>query len=222
MGFKDWRAKHSMRDPVRGQFQVTGSYDAHPSGSGFQSMLTGVVTGPGIPPTAGEHLDDHSGRRFHGDELPVIVDRSDPARFVIVWDEVAAKPDHRAVAGQQAARVADAQRAAQLRAGVIAEQARRLWKIGEPATAVLTGVTELPVAQFPAPGPTGSYCDLSLEVTRSDGRTYNARTRVGFRSAERRAAVTAPGVVLAVRIDPADQARVVIDIDPFSARHPGS
>jgi hypothetical protein len=124
--------------------------------------------------------------------------------------------------GQQAAPVADHQEAAKKVAGALAEQARRLWKIGEPATAVLTGITELPAAQFPPPGPTGSYCVLSLEVTRSDGRTYSAHTRVGFRSAERRAAVTAPGVVLAVRIDPADQARVVLDSDTFSARHPQS
>ena len=62
MGFKDRRLRHSLKDPVRGQFQVTGSYFAHPNGNSYREMLTGVVTGPGCMATAGEHLDDTAGR----------------------------------------------------------------------------------------------------------------------------------------------------------------
>src|SRR5207244_2018194 len=102
MGLKDRRTRHSMRDPVRGEFRVTGSYFAHPGSNSYRLMLTGVVTGPGLPPTAGEHLDDKSGRWFDDYVLPVTVDRSDPTQFVILCDEVA-KPDHRADARQQAA-----------------------------------------------------------------------------------------------------------------------
>ena len=45
-----------MKDPVRGQFEVTDQYSAHPNGSSFQQMLTGVLTGPGLPPTRAKPL----------------------------------------------------------------------------------------------------------------------------------------------------------------------
>ncbi len=208
-----------MRDPVRGEFRVTGSYFAHPGSNSYRLMLTGVVTGPGLPPTAGEHLDDKSGRWFDDYVLPVTVDRSDPAQFVILWDEVA-KPDHRADARQQAARAAEqmgfsgsagaplqatgsvsggapapdwaremlaslpadvlsgASQAPQpiiidagtqvidLTAGHLSSaDAERLSALGEPATAVVTAVTDVPVPQAALPGPTASLCDLSLQVT---------------------------------------------------------
>ena len=95
-----------MRDPARGEFRVTGRYFAHPGSNSFREVLTGVVTGPGIPPTAGEHLTDTAGRWVGHDLLPVMVDRSDPARFVILWDEVP-KPDFRADARREAARAAE-------------------------------------------------------------------------------------------------------------------
>ncbi len=263
-----------MRDPVRGEFKVTGRYFAHPDSNSFREVLTGVVTGPGIPPTAGEHLNDTAGRWVGHDVLPVMVDRSDPARFVILWDEVP-KPDFRADARREAARAAEqvqssAPAAAAVQAAgpvpdatrvpdwvpemlsslsgqmppaaaagqpviidagteitdltaghLSAADAERLSALGEPATAVLTAITEVPVPQAALPGPTASLCDLNLEVTRSDGQTYPARTRLGFRDAQRRTAITAPGIVLPVRIDPADPARVALDdIRAFDARHP--
>ncbi len=90
-----------MVDPVPGEFRVTGDYFAHPSSSSFRQMLTGVVTGPGIAPTPGEHLDDESGRRIGHDVLPILVDRADPTRFLILWDEIP-KPDFQAQARIQA------------------------------------------------------------------------------------------------------------------------
>src|SRR5436190_15625300 len=100
MGLKDWRLKHSMQDPVRGEFKVTDRYFAHPGSNSFREVLTGVISVPGMPPTAGEHLADTAGRWVGRDVLPVMADRSDPARFVILWDEVAA-PDFRADARRE-------------------------------------------------------------------------------------------------------------------------
>jgi hypothetical protein len=277
MGIKDWRARHSMRDPIRGEFKVTGRYFAHPGSNSYREVLTGVVSAPGIPPTPGEHLTDTAGRWVNHEVLPVLVDRGEPARFVILWDEVP-KPDWRADARREAAQAADQMRSASsagassagataqaaaplpegaqapdwvrgmlaslgsqmpqgtghpviidggtevidLTAGHLsAADAGRLMATGEPATAVLTGIAEVPVPQAALPGPTASLCDLSLEVTRPDGQTYQARTRLGFRDAQRRAAVTAPGMVLPVRIDPVDPSRVAIDVPAFDARHPG-
>lgn len=90
-----------MRDPVRGEFRISGEYFAHPRNSSFRSMLTGVVSAPGVVPTPGEHLDDGSGRRIGHDVLPVLVDRADPTRFSILWQEVP-EPDFRAEARRRA------------------------------------------------------------------------------------------------------------------------
>jgi hypothetical protein len=88
MGLNDWRAKHNMRDPVRGVFRVTGFYDKHPSSSPPGTRITGVITAPGLPATAAEHKVDERGRWAAHQELPVLVDRSDPSRFAILWSEV--------------------------------------------------------------------------------------------------------------------------------------
>lgn len=37
--------------------------------------------------TAVEHKADDRGRWAGGQELPVLVDRADPSKFVILWDE---------------------------------------------------------------------------------------------------------------------------------------
>ncbi len=232
-----------MRDPVRGEFRVADRYFAHPGSSSFREMLTGVVTGPGVAPTPGEHLTDTDGRWVGRDVLPVMVDRADPARFVVLWDEVP-KPDWRADARRQAADAAQRMSAGaagpraatsaqvpvvidagtyvvDLTAGHLsAGEAERLCASGEPATAVLISLTDVPVPQAALPGPTASLCDLTLEVTRANGSAYRARTRLGFRDAQRRAALTGSGLRLPVRVDPADQARVAVDVRAFDAQHP--
>jgi len=88
MGISDWRVKKHMKFPERGIFRVTGFYDAHPHSSPPGTRITGVITAPGIPATAVEHKADGRGRWAAVRELPVLVDRADPSRFVILWDEV--------------------------------------------------------------------------------------------------------------------------------------
>jgi len=88
MGLSDWRAKRQMRDPVRGVFRVTGFYDKHPASTPPGTRITGVITAPGIPATAAEHKVDERGRWAAHQELPVMVDRSDPSRFAILWSEI--------------------------------------------------------------------------------------------------------------------------------------
>ena len=239
----------------------------------MRETLTGVVTGPGIPPTPGEHPDDHRGRGIGHDVLPVLVDRTDPTRFVIRWDELPV-PDFRAQAREQARQAADGMRqgvgpapgrqayvygdgapvpdwarrtvedvlagrvpgAAGVPVGVdqvegpplvldltaghlSAVDADRLTATGEAATAVLTAISEVAVPAGALPGPTASLCDLTLQVSRSDGQVYTVNTRLGFRDAHRRATVAVIGSVLPVRVDPADSARVAIDVAAFDRDH---
>ena len=237
-------------------------------------MLTGFVTAPGVAATAGEHLDDLSGRWVGHDVLPALIDRSDPTKFTVLWDELS-KPDYRAQARAQAEQAADAARTAGpasggaapspdadtdglgtpgWAAGLIADLARQgvipadinpvtielpvqridvtagrvsamdaaqLMSTGEVAHAVLLSVADVPVPQEALPGPTASLCDLTLQVTRADGTTFNAVTRLGFRDAHRRSTIAVIGAALPVRIDPRDRSRVVVDSVAYDNAHPG-
>lgn len=289
MGLKDWRSRRALKDPVRGEFRPSGSYSVQPGRGPGQEMLTGVITAPGIEPTAGQVLND---RRHPHDvalsgegALPALVDRADPARFIVLWQEVG-RPDDQAEARSQAEQAQvtaegpatapavsslvaagddtnDGQapelaqqlvdeirnngisgigevlsralsgypfatggpaQAANLTAGLLpAGETARLTASGERATAVLTALADVPVPQAALAalaGPTASLCDLTLEVRRSDGRSYTAQTRLGFRDAERRAAVAVIGQELPVRVDTSDDTQVAVDLAAFDAQHP--
>jgi hypothetical protein len=88
MGLGDWRAQRRMRDPVRGVFRVTGFYVKHPSSNPPGTRITGVLLAPGIPATPAEHRADLRGRWVAQQELPVLIDRSEPSRFAVLWSEV--------------------------------------------------------------------------------------------------------------------------------------
>ena len=85
MGSSDQRAMRHMKMPERGTLRVTGVHEGH-----SHSRISGVITSPGIRPTRVDHkIDktDERGRVTNGQDLPVLVDRADPSRFVILWDE---------------------------------------------------------------------------------------------------------------------------------------
>ena len=82
MGSSDQRAMRHMKLPERGTLRVTGVHEGH-----SHSRISGVITSPGIRPTRVEHKIDERGRVTNGQDLPVLVDRADPSRFVILWDE---------------------------------------------------------------------------------------------------------------------------------------
>lgn len=84
----------------------------------------------------------------------------------------------------------------------------------EEATGVVRAVHDV-VPRMPLPAGM-SQADLTLDVTRQDGTTYPVTTRLGFRSPERRAALTAPGTRLPVLVDPANPGRVTVDVAKLS------
>ncbi len=79
----------AMADPVPGTFRVTAA--AMPSRNALYHMtrITGVVSGEGIAPTAVQYsgLIRTSLWPSPGKQLPVIVDRADPRKFAIQWDQ---------------------------------------------------------------------------------------------------------------------------------------
>jgi hypothetical protein len=89
-----------MKDPMPGTFRVTGNYDAHPNS--HLQKLTGVLMVPGMPPTPAEVDADTGGKWVGQTELPVTVDRADPANIRVEWQDVR-QFDQQAAARQQAA-----------------------------------------------------------------------------------------------------------------------
>ena len=101
-----------MRDPVRGHaYVVACSRWGEPAVASNVAMNL-VVSAEGVPGIAIEHecLCRHDRWPWAGQTLPVIVDRAEPARLRVQWDEVPAHHD-------TARREADALAAALRRAG---------------------------------------------------------------------------------------------------------
>ena len=107
MGIRQWARDHSMKEPVAGTFKVTSTDRM----SGAKTVITGVVTGPGLEPTPAQHTVDVPIRKlaavYRRLDLPVMVDRTDPSRLRIVWDDV---PDEKQLDMMQAAQVAERMR----------------------------------------------------------------------------------------------------------------
>jgi len=76
-----------MKFPERGTLNVTGVHEGH-----SHTRIDGVITAPGIASTRVDHKIDERGRCAKGQDLPVLVDRADPSRFVILWDEAGNAP----------------------------------------------------------------------------------------------------------------------------------
>lgn len=87
--FGDMLKGARMKDPVRGQAQVVTCTMWH-GGSSANCRMQLVVRGEGVPPTSVEHECMVRADRWPtpGITLPVRVDRADPERVKIQWDEV--------------------------------------------------------------------------------------------------------------------------------------
>jgi hypothetical protein len=107
MGIRQWTRDHSMKEPVAGTFKVT-STDRLP---GAKTVITGVLTGPGLEPTPAQHTVDVPLKKiaavYRRIDLPVLVDRADPSRLRFIWDDV---PDEKQLDLMQAAQVAERMR----------------------------------------------------------------------------------------------------------------
>ena len=103
----DWLRSKKLKDPVRGTLYVTASTTPPDSATSANFAINGIVSAAGIAPTAIEHQGVARTRKWPqaGQTLPASVDRADPTRIRIEWDEV---PDSWNVARQQAEHVAEA------------------------------------------------------------------------------------------------------------------
>jgi hypothetical protein len=88
MGINDWRMKRQIKHPERGVLRVIGRHDEHlyPSATGHR--ITGTITVPGMPPTRVEHKMEEPARWEGVTALPVVFERGDPSKFVVLWEEL--------------------------------------------------------------------------------------------------------------------------------------
>src|SRR5690349_24405356 len=86
----DWLRGKRMKDPVRGTAQVVACSRITQAAVSSNCVMNLVVSADGIPATPVEHecmcRQDRWPRA--GQVLPVTVDRADPTRLKVEWDEV--------------------------------------------------------------------------------------------------------------------------------------
>ena len=82
----------AMADPVPGTMLVTAASMPSRNAVFHMSRITGVISAEGVEPTAVQFggLIRTSLWPSPGKQLPVIVDRADPRKFAIQWDQVGA------------------------------------------------------------------------------------------------------------------------------------
>ena len=115
LGFSVWRITRRYRDPVSGTLRLTAR-DWHRSNVTY----IGVVSAPGLAPTPVSHKTSEPSGRYvmEGMDLPVIVDRTEPAKLKILWKQVPTEKQYHAnlaaeqmrQAAETAARMAPATR----------------------------------------------------------------------------------------------------------------
>jgi hypothetical protein len=161
-----------MKDPVRGQAQVV-SCSQWNGGTSANCRMQLVVQAPGVPATAVE-LDCmvHADRwPSPGITLPVTVDRDDPQKLKVEWDEVERSQDSSARAAEELAAAMRGQGGAagapfagvadggvnvvNLRGGGLSEdQAQKLRTLGIDPTAITQAVQQAgAIAGAMAPAP---------------------------------------------------------------------
>jgi hypothetical protein len=88
MGINDWRAKRHIKYPERGVLRVIGRHDEHSRPSSTGTRIAGIITAPGMPPARIEHKIEDPARWEGVTAVPVTVDRGDPSKFVVMWEEL--------------------------------------------------------------------------------------------------------------------------------------
>lgn len=95
-------AERKMKEPVKGEFVLTGSSIPAPHAAYQTCNIIGVISAPGMPTVPANYRGLVSTLKFPraGQTLPVLVDRADPENFVIQWDKVADRAEEAMSAAQ--------------------------------------------------------------------------------------------------------------------------
>ncbi len=141
MGLFNWAHNKRMADPADGTLQLTSCSAGANDAAYANCRMQGVVSAPGLAPTAVEHLCTAPTKKWPqpGQTLPVRVDRGDPTRIQVRWDDLPTNRElGRQFARQQAEQLAATQAARQGRAAYQGAQAAppEAQVLGAPGRAV--------------------------------------------------------------------------------------
>ena len=178
MGLRNWVHNKRISDPVPGTYRLT-SCSSNSGGASYQNCrMHGVVVGPGVGPVAVEHYCTAPTKRWPhpGDTVPVTVDRADPTRLRIEWDQVSTGNDR----GQQLAEDLAATM------GASAQPAAASDASGEPFSDLLQAF----VTQAEAQG-THVTTNVTYSVIGAPGRSIPGTAGGGLTPEQAAAAVTA-------------------------------
>lgn len=229
-----------IKDPVEGTYRLVACSSSSGGATFENCSMDGVVTAPGIIPTAVHHvslLTPTAKWPQPGQELPVTIERENPSRLKILWDRIPSTAQTaRLLAEQQAQEVAASMRAG---AGTPPPAAAVLGAPGRPLPGTPGGgLTPQESAQVAAgnaaalglqpmtgrviaahqldvpagmPQAPGGTWDLTLDLTPPTGNGFTTVIRIAFSSPARQADIGAVGRTLPVVADPARPDRVAID-----------
>jgi hypothetical protein len=91
MGLAEWKRARRLRTPVEGVFRVIAVSSEHVGESGYRLSISGVVSAPGVPPTA---VQDSFATRQVGSwpvadqEFSAQIDSTEPTRFLVRWSQL--------------------------------------------------------------------------------------------------------------------------------------
>jgi len=148
MGLFSKLSEKRMKDPVEGTVRVVGITTPNPNATQENYRLDGVVSGPGIEPTAIIHkgFTNVSKWPYVGQELPVTVDRADPTHISIHWDRLSTSHE---IAQQQTEALAAQMRGQQPAGGAPGAAAPGF---GDPSAINLTFTSDDGSTWSPGPG----------------------------------------------------------------------
>jgi hypothetical protein len=218
-----------VNDPVDGTYEIVSATIPFRSATYSNCAIDGVVSGPGIEPTAVHHeelLAPTAKWPTPGDVLPVTFQRGQPQLLMIRWDDIPSAADRgRREAEELAARQRDQASApsvpmpggrpapGQPGGGLTPEETAAALG-GQAAAMGLAPTTATVLASHevaPDVGPGGTW-DLTLDVAPAGGATgYTTVVRISFSSPAKRADIAATGRVLPVLADPTHPDRIAID-----------
>lgn len=234
-----------IKDPLDGTFRLVACSTSSGGAVVENCTMDGVVVAPGVPPTPVHHvslLTPTAKWPQPGQTLPVTLDRRDPSRLRIRWDDVPPNAQIARRLAQEQAREAPAgtgdpgtggpsepSTRAVLGAegrpepgtaggGLSPAESARATQGGaatlglQPLSARVLAAHEVVVPAGLAQAPGGTW-DLTLDVEPQTGPGWSTVLRVGFRSPERKAEVARIGRVLPVLADPVRHDRIAIDAE---------
>ncbi len=207
-----------MKDPVDGTAKIVSMTTASADATSSNYSMDCVVSGPGIEPTAVHHTGGMAPTDrwpSPGDEIPIVIDRSNPSHFVVEWKklpkwQIQSKLDAEALAAQMRAGTAGAAAPAVTVAEAAPTKVSSADVLARGTAGSATVLGTFPTGQ-PAPDADHTIIGLMLNVMIDGHPPYQVQAMYNTPTAK--LDKLAPGALLPVKADPNQLQLVAVDWD---------